>query len=62
MGEPNGMSLSEKEAKEIIDLNPYGKIDREIAIRQFSVIVKGFNHLQKRSGGDSSAEVSVKKA
>lgn len=39
------MILSETEAKKIIDLNPYGIIDADIAARQFQVILKGFNYL-----------------
>jgi len=41
------MILSEQEARKIINLNPKGLIDVDIAERQFKVIVKGFNHLNQ---------------
>lgn len=41
------MILKEAEARKIIDLNPYGSIDNEIAERQFQVILKGFNSLNQ---------------
>ena len=41
------MILSNEEAREIINLNPKGLIDKDIAERQFKVIVKGFNHLNQ---------------
>ncbi|TFV97513.1 hypothetical protein E4S40_02330 [Algoriphagus kandeliae] len=39
------MRLLDKTARELIDLNPKGSIDKEIAERQFQVILKGFNYL-----------------
>ena len=41
------MILSNQEARKIINLNPKGLIDVDIAERQFEVIVKGFNHLNQ---------------
>jgi len=41
------MILSKQEARKIINLNPKGLIDVDIAERQFEVIVKGFNHLNQ---------------
>jgi len=37
--------LNREEAIKIINLNPYGEIDKEITDRQFEVILKGFNYL-----------------
>ncbi len=39
------MKLSESEARKIINLNPRGAIDKDIAERQFQVALKGFNAL-----------------
>lgn len=41
------MILSKQEARKIINLNPKGLIDHDIAERQFEVILKGFNHLNQ---------------
>jgi hypothetical protein len=41
------MILSNQEARKIINLNPKGLIDIDIAERQFEVILKGFNHLNQ---------------
>ena len=43
------MILNEFEARKIINLNPKGLIDSDIAERQFQVILKGFNHLNQRN-------------
>ena len=37
--------LSKQTASHIIDLNPYGRMDKQITDRQFEVIMTGFNHL-----------------
>ena len=42
------MILNEAEARKIINLNPYGAIDADIAERQFQVIIKGFNYLMQK--------------
>ena len=39
------MILDREEAKKIVNLNPKGLIDTDIAQRQFEVVLKGFNHL-----------------
>lgn len=39
------MILDRKEAEKIVNLNPKGLIDTDIAQRQFEVVLKGFNHL-----------------
>lgn len=41
------MILTNKEANKMLNLNPKGLIDPDIANRQFEVIVKGFNHLNQ---------------
>lgn len=41
------MMLSRELASKIIDLNPSGRIDPDIAQRQFEVILKGFNFLSQ---------------
>ena len=41
------MILNKQEARKIINLNPKGLIDVDIAERQFEVILKGFNHLNQ---------------
>jgi hypothetical protein len=41
------MILDRIEAEKIVNLNPKGSIDQDIAQRQFEVILKGFNHLNQ---------------
>jgi hypothetical protein len=39
--------LNREDARKIINLNPYGVIDQDIANRQFDVIIKAFNYLNQ---------------